>query len=336
MSKKIAIDLGTSNSLVYVSGKGIVLREPTVVAVSLDDDSVVAVGNEARDMLGKTPENIIVSRPLRSGVIADYVVTEALLRYFINKVMGRYRFMRPDVMISIPAGATSVEARAVLEAAYSAGARRAFLIPEPLAAAIGAGLPISEPSGNMIVNVGGGTTEIAIVSLYGMVVHGSVRIGGYALDEIIISHIRRNYGLIVGDTTAEQVKMEIGSAISFEKERLVEVKGRDSVSGFPKTINVSSNEIVGCLVPSLNKIAIAIKSVLEKTPPELSSDIIDKGIVLSGGTALLQNIDKHISEYTGVAVHIADEPLLCVVKGLGKALENIDTFSKSMISRNAI
>ena len=336
MSKKIAIDLGTSNSLVYVSGKGIVLREPTVVAVSLDDDSVVAVGNEARDMLGKTPENIIVSRPLRSGVIADYVVTEALLRYFINKVMGRYRFMRPDVMISIPAGATSVEARAVLEAAYSAGARRAFLIPEPLAAAIGAGLPISEPSGNMIVNVGGGTTEIAIVSLYGMVVHGSVRIGGYALDEIIISHIRRNYGLIVGDTTAEQVKMEIGSAISFEKERLVEVKGRDSVSGFPKTINVSSNEIVGCLVPSVNKIFRSVNFVLEKTPPELSSDIIDKGIVLSGGTALLQNIDKHISEYTGVAVHIADEPLLCVVKGLGKALENIDTFSKSMISRNAI
>ncbi|RJR27984.1 rod shape-determining protein [candidate division WWE3 bacterium] len=331
--KKIAIDLGTANSLVYVSGRGIVLREPTVVAVSIDEERVVAVGSEAREMLGKTPENITATKPLKDGVIADYVVTEALLRYFINKVMGRYRFVRPDVIISIPAGATSVEARAVLEAAYSAGAKRAFLIPEPLAAAIGAGLPISEPSGNMIVNIGGGTTEIAIVSLYGMVVHGSVRVGGNVLDETIATHIRRKYGLVIGDNTAERVKMEIGQAISPQKDRMMEVKGRDSVTGFPKTITVSASEIAGCMAQPLTQIAQAIKTVLEKTPPELSSDIIDKGIVLSGGTALLGDLDKHISEYTGVPVHIADDPLLCVVKGLSKALDNLDTFSKSMIKR---
>ncbi len=333
LGKKIAIDLGTANSVVYVSGKGIVLREPTVVAVSIDDERVVAVGNEARDMLGKTPENITATRPLKDGVIADYVVTEALLRYFINKIMGSYRFVKPDVIISIPAGATSVESRAVLEAAYSAGAKSAYLIPEPLAAAIGAGLPIGEPSGNMIVNIGGGTTEIAIVSLYGMVVHGSIRIGGNALDEIIASYIRRQYGLVIGETTAEYVKIEIGSAMPLPKEKTLEVKGRDSVSGFPRTVNITSTEITACLAQPLSQIGLAIKNVLEKTPPELSSDIIDKGIVLSGGTALLRNIDKYISGYAGVAAHVADDPLLCVVKGLAKALENFGIFNKSMIKR---
>ncbi len=331
--KKIAIDLGTANSLVYISQKGIVLKEPTVVAVSTEDDRVMAVGNEAREMLGKTPENIIATKPLKNGVIADYVVTEALLRYFINKAMGTYRFFKPDLMISIPAGATSVEARAVLEAAYSAGARQAYLMPEPMAAAIGAGLPIGEASGNMIVNIGGGTTETAIVSLYGMVVHGSVRVAGNTLDEAISTHIRRNYGLIIGENTAEKVKIDIGSAIKLPKEKFMEVKGRDSVSGFPKTINVGSHEICDCIVPSLNQIALAIKNVLEKTPPELSSDIIDKGIIISGGTALLLNLDKHISAYTGVAVHIADDPLLCVVKGLSRALDNFDTLNRSMIRR---
>lgn len=332
-AKKIAIDLGTANSLVYVSGRGIVLREPTVVAVSVDDERVMAVGNEARDMLGKTPENIVATKPLKDGVIADYVVTEALLRYFINKVMGRYRFVKPELMVSIPAGATSVESRAVLEASYSAGAKQAYLMPEPLAAAIGAGLPIGEASGNMIVNIGGGTTEIAIVSLYGMVVHGSLRVAGNTLDDAIATHIRRKYGLVIGDTTAEKVKIDIGSASSFSKERYLEVKGRDAVSGFPKTINVGSAEIIDCLTLPINQIALAIKNVLEKTPPELSSDIIDKGIILSGGTALLSNLDKYISEYTGVAVHVADDPLLCVVKGLSKALDNLDTLSRSMIRR---
>ena len=237
------------------------------------------------------------------------------------------------LMISIPAGATSVESRAVLEAAYSAGAKQAYLMPEPLAAAIGAGLPIGEASGNMIVNIGGGTTEIAIVSLYGMVVHGSIRVAGNALDEAISTHIRRKYGLVIGDNAAELVKTSIGSAIPFSKEKFMEVKGRDSVSGFPKTINVGSGEIVACLAHPLNQIALAIKNVLEKTPPELSSDIIDKGIIISGGTAMLSNLDKHISEYTGVAVHVADDPLLCVVKGLSKALDNLDTLSRSMIRR---
>jgi rod shape-determining protein MreB len=333
LSKKIAIDLGTANSLVYVSGKGIVLQEPTVVAVSEEEEKIVAVGQEARDMLGKTPEGIIATRPLRNGVIADYLVTEALLRYFVGKVIGRSRLVKPDIMISIPAGATSVEARAVLEAAYSAGARKAYLMPEPLAAAIGAGLPIAEPRGNMIVNIGGGTTEIAIVSLYGMVVHGSIRVGGNSLDEALTAYVRRNYGLVIGPNTAELVKMNIGAAQPLQKERVMEVKGRDSITGFPKTVSLTSTEVVSCLEPSLSSIASGVKSVLESTPPELSSDIIDKGIVLSGGSALLKNIDKYISSYTGVPAHMADDPLYCVVKGLGRAIENLEIFSKSMLKR---
>jgi rod shape-determining protein MreB and related proteins len=332
-SRKIAIDLGTANSLVYLSGRGIVLREPTVVAVSIDDEKIVAVGSEARDMLGKTPDSIVASRPLKSGVIADYATTEALLRYFISKAIGTSRLVKPDVIISIPGGATSVEARAVLEAAYSAGAKNAYLIPEPLAAAIGAGLPISEPSGNMVVNIGGGTTEIAIVSLYGMVVHGSVRVGGNTLDEAISQYVRRKYNLVIGENTAERVKIEIGSAYPLTKEIHLEVKGRDSISGFPKTISLTSTEVIACLSTPLAQIGGAIKAVLEKTPPELSSDIVDKGIVLSGGTALLKNLDKHITHFTGVPVHLADDPLLCVVKGLGKALENFDIFNRSMIKR---
>ena len=333
LSKKIAIDLGTANSLVYVSGKGIVLKEPTVVAVAEDDDKILAVGSEAREMLGKTPEGIIATRPLRNGVIADYLVTEALLRYFVGKVVGRSRVIKPDIMISIPAGATSVEARAVLEAAYSAGARRAYLMPEPLAAAIGAGLPVSEPSGNMIVNIGGGTTEIAIVSLYGMVVHGSIRVGGNSLDEAIIQYVRRNYGLVIGPNTAEKVKIKIGAAQPLQKDISMEVKGRDSISGFPKTVHLTSTEVVSCLESPLQSIASGVKSVLESTPPELSSDIIDKGIVLSGGSAQLRQIDKYISSYTGVPAHLADDPLYCVVKGLGRAIENIEIFSKSMLKR---
>jgi len=333
LTKKIAIDLGTVNSLVYVSGKGVVLKEPTVVAVSEEDEKIVSVDVAAKEMMGKTPEGIVATRPLRNGVIADYLVTEALLRYFVGKVVGRYRLVRPDIMISIPAGATSVEARAVLEAAYSAGARKAYLMPEPLAAAIGAGLPISEPSGNMIVNIGGGTTEIAIVSLYGMVVHGSIRVGGNNLDEAIAQYVRRNYGLVIGPNTSELVKMKIGAAQPLQKNKSMEVKGRDSISGFPKIVHLTSTEVVSCLEAPLNSIAVGVKGVLEGTPPELSSDIIDKGIVLSGGTALLKNIDKFISTYTGVPAHLADDPLYCVVKGLGKALENLEIFNKSMLKR---
>jgi len=319
--------------MVYVSGKGVVLKEPTVVAVSEDDEKIVAVGAQAKEMMGKTPEGIVATRPLKNGVIADYLITEALLRYFVSKVIGRSRLIRPDVMISIPAGATSVESRAVLEAAYSAGARKAYLMPEPLAAAIGAGLPVSEAKGNMVVNMGGGTTEIAIVSLYGMVVHGSIRVGGNNLDEAIAQYVRRNYSLVIGPNTAELVKMEIGAAQPLQKEKSMEVKGRDSITGFPKTVHLTSSEVVSCLEAPLNSIAAGIKSVLESTPPELSSDIIDKGIVLSGGTALLKHIDKFVSSYTGVPVHIADDPLFCVVKGLGRALENLEIFNKSMLKR---
>ncbi len=330
VSKKVAIDLGTVNCLVYVLGKGLVANEPTVVAVTIDDEKVVSVGHEAKDMLGKTPEGIAATRPLRSGVIADYSITEALLRYLIDKAVGKTKFFKPEVMISIPAGATSVEARAVLDAAYSAGARVAYLIPEPLAAAIGTGLPISEPTGNMVVNIGGGTCEVAVVSLYGMVSHGSVRVGGNALDEAIITHVRRKYNLLIGDNTAERVKLKIGAAFPLPKEKQMEVKGRDSVNGLPRTITLSSGEIVQCLADPLSQIAIAIKNVLEKTPPELASDIIDKGIVLTGGSSLLKNLDKYITHFTGVPTHVADDPLLCVVKGIAKAMENINIFDKSI------
>ncbi len=333
LSKKIAIDLGTANSLVYVIGKGLIANEPTVVAVTVEDEKVVAVGKEAKEMLGRTPEGITANRPLRSGVIADYQITEALLKYLIDKAVGRSRLFKPEVMVSIPAGATSVEARAVLDAAYSAGARVAYLIPEPLAAAIGTGLPISEATGNMIVNIGGGTSEIAVVSLYGMVSHGSARVGGNALDEAIATHVRRKYNLLIGDNTAEYVKMTIGAAFPLPKEEKLEVKGRDSVSGLPRTIVLTSGEVVQALSQPLSQIALAIKNVLEKTPPELASDIIDKGIVLTGGTSQLRNLDRYITHFTGVPAHVADDPLFCVLKGIAKALENVDMFNKSLMKK---
>ncbi len=333
LNKKIAIDLGTANSVVYVSGKGIVMNEPTVVAISEDDGRVVAVGNDARDMLGKTPEGISALRPLRDGVIADYGVTEALLKYFINKALGGSRLFKPDVIVSVPAGVTSVESRAVLDAAYSAGARYAYLVPEPLAAAIGTGLPVSEPSGNMIVNIGGGTTEIAVVSLYGMVTFGSVRVAGNKLDEAIGQHIRRKYGLLIGDKASEDVKKNMGSAFAISKEEFLEVKGRDSISGLPKTVIVNSTEISHCIQGPLSQIVSAIRGVLEQTPPELSSDIIDKGLVLSGGSSQLRNLDSFISQATAVPAHVADEPLLCVVRGAAFAMDNLDLFSKSVTKR---
>ncbi len=333
LNKKIAIDLGTANSLVYVVGKGVVLNEPTVVAVTEDDGRVVAVGNDARDMLGKTPEGITASRPLRDGVIADYAVTEAMLKYFINKAIGASRIFKPDVIVSVPAGVTSVEARAVLDAAYSAGARFAYLIPEPLAAAIGTGLPVSEPTGNMVVNIGGGTSEIAVVSLYGMVSHGSVRVAGNKIDEAIAQFIKRKHNLLIGDKTSEDVKKTIGSAYPLAKEESFEVRGRDFITGLPKTVVVNSTEISGAIQSPLSQIVSAIKSVLEQTPPELSSDIIDKGFVLSGGSSQLRSIDSFISQATSVPAHVTDEPLLCVVKGAAIAMENFDLFTKSLTKR---
>ncbi len=332
-AKRIGIDLGTANSLVYVQGQGIVLNEPTVVAVSVDDNRVVAVGKEAREMLGRTPANIQASRPMRDGVIADYVVTEAMLRYFLQKVTGRSLFFKPEVMICVPAGVTQVERRAVLDATLSAGARTAYLIDEPLAAAIGAGIPTGAPSGNMIVDIGGGAAEAAVISLGGVVVHKSVRLAGNKIDEAIISYLRRKDNLIVGDQTAEEVKLKIGSAIPLEKEEKIEVKGRDSIMGLPKVIEISSAQVLEAIKPPLNRIIETVKGVLEETPPELASDIIDKGIVLSGGTALLRGLDKFMTKEIGVPVHVAEEPMLCVVKGTGVALENLDLYKRAITKR---
>ena len=330
---KIGIDLGTANVLVFVQGQGITVREPSVVAID-SDDRIVAVGSEAKEMLGRAPGSITAIRPLRDGVIADYVVTEAMLRYFIKKgTAGKISFGRPDVLVSVPAGSTSVEKRYVLDAARQAGAGKAYLIEEPMAAAIGAELPISGPSGNMIVNIGGGTAEIAVISLSDIVVAKSHRVGGNRFDEAIALYIRRKYNLMIGDRTAEQVKIEIGSALPLEEELTMSVKGRDMIAGLPREVLITSTEITEAMEVPLRNLTDAIRGVLEQTPPELSADIIDKGIVLSGGGALLRNIDRLITTVTGVATHVAPDPLSCVAKGTGIALEHFDVFAKSLTSQ---
>ncbi len=333
--KRIGIDLGTANSLVYLAGSGIILNEPSVVAISVDDNKVLAVGNEAKEMLGRTPDNIIASKPLRDGVIADYVTTEAMLRYFIDKVCGSSRLFKPEVMICVPAGVTSVERRAVLDATLSAGAKTAFLIDEPLAAAIGAQIPIANPSGNMIVDIGGGTAESAVICLGGVVVHSSVRVGGNKIDEAITIAVRKKYGLIIGENQAEEVKIKIASAtlVKNSENKVMPVRGRDAVSGLPKTIELSTQEVFEMIIGAVDKIVSAVKGVLEQTPPELASDIIDKGIVLSGGTSLLANLDKHLTDSTGVPCHIAENPLMCVALGTGMALENLDLYKRSVSKR---
>ena len=333
-SNDVGIDLGTANTLVHVHGKGIVISEPSVVAVEAKSRKVLAIGAEAKRMLGRTPANIVAIRPLRDGVIADYVVTEAMLRYFIKKgTAGKISFGRPDVLVSVPAGSTSVEKRYVLDAARQAGAGKAYLIEEPMAAAIGAQLPISGPSGNMIVNIGGGTAEIAVISLSDIVVAKSHRVGGNRFDEAIALYIRRKYNLMIGDRTAEQVKLEIGSALPLEEEMTMSVKGRDMIAGLPREVMITSTEITEAMEVPLRNLTDAIRGVLEQTPPELSADIIDKGIVLSGGGALLRNIDRLITNVTGVATHVAPDPLSCVAKGTGIALEHFDVFAKSLTSQ---
>lgn len=327
LSKRIGIDLGTANSLVYLGGQGIVLNEPTVVAISTDDNRVLAVGVEAKEMLGRTPGNIIASRPMRDGVIADYVITEAMIRYFLDKALGRNRIFKPEVMVCAPAGVTSVEKRAILDATISAGAKVSFLIDEPLAAAIGAKIPIANASGNMIVDIGGGTTEAAVICLGGVVVHSSVRVGGNKIDEAIQIYLRKKHNLIIGDTMAEDIKISIGEKLNME------VRGRDGVSGLPKSIEITSDEVTEAMLPVLEKIIGAIKGVLEQTPPELASDIIDKGIILSGGTSLLKNFDRLVSDKTGVPAALAENPLLCVALGTGIALENLDLYKRSVSRR---
>ncbi len=328
--KHIGVDLGTVNVLVYVRGKGIVLCEPSMVAIAVNDNKIVAVGEEARAMMGRTPENIEVMRPMRDGVIANYVVTEAMLRYFITKVCGRFRLFRPMVMVTVPVGVTSVERRAVHEAAVQAGGKEAFLIPEPLAAAIGAGLPIGTPTGNMVVNIGGGTSESAVISMNGIVVSSSVRVGGDEMNEAIMNYVRKKYNLVIGEPTAEQIKFQIGSAMPLEEEMVADVQGRDQVAGLPKTIQISSGEVTEAIAEALIAIVGVIRAVLEKTPPELASDIIDRGMMLVGGGALLRNMDRLLTKETGVPCSVAEDAMACVAKGAGRALENYHVLKRSL------
>jgi len=329
---KIGIDLGTANTLVHLPKKGIVINEPTVVAISIDDNKVLAVGQEAKEMLGRTPETIVAHRPMKDGVIADYRVTEAMLRYFINKALGNVRFFRPEVMISVPGGITSTERRAVIDAAVAAGAKAAYVIKETVAAAIGAGIPIASASGNLIIDIGGGTSDVAVLSLGGIVNSTSVRVAGNKLDQSIIDFIRKKHGLAIGDRTAEEIKKNIGSAMPLAEEEELDVKGRDMITGLPRTVTVTTNQIVEAITDNLRDIVKAIKQVLQDTPPELASDIIDKGMVMTGGTAQLRNLDQFIARQIGVQCYLAEEPLLCVAKGTGIALDHLDSYKKSVLS----
>ncbi|HVF69704.1 MAG TPA: rod shape-determining protein [Xanthomonadales bacterium] len=331
-TKRIGIDLGTANTLVYVVGEGIILNEPTVVAVTAEENRVVAVGREAKDMLGRTPGNVTALRPLRDGVIADYTITEAMLSYFIDKVCGRARFFKPEVMVCIPSGVTQVERRAVLDATMSAGAKIAYLIDEPLAAAIGAKIPIAQAAGHMIVNIGGGSTESAVISLGGVVVHSSVRVAGNKVDEAIANYTKKKFNLLIGETTSETIKIEIGNAVVTGKSNLksMEVRGRDNITGMPRTIILDEEKVNEAIKPVLLEIVKGVKEVLEQCPPELASDIIDKGIVMSGGSSLLTNLDKLMTELTGVPCHVADDALLCVARGTGVAMENIELYKRSI------
>jgi len=331
VSKQIGIDLGTANVLVYLRGRGVVINEPSVVAISAKDGKVKAVGLEARDMLGREPrETIEVVRPMREGVIADYVVTQKMLEYFISKACGRFSFVRPEVMICVPAGVTGVERRAVRDAALNAGSRRAYLISEPLAAAIGAKIPVADPSGNMVIDIGGGTTEVAVISLNGIVVARSLRVGGNKFDEAIAHYVRRKYNLRIGERTAEEVKIAIGTAMPLEEDMTMEVRGRDEVAGLPRTIQISANEVSDAITEPLEAIIGAVRAVLEETPPELSSDIIDKGMILTGGGAMLRNLPELLTEVTGVPCYVADDPISCVAIGTGLALEHMDILRDSL------
>ena len=329
-SKRIGIDLGTANSLVWLAGVGVVLNEPTVVAITVDDNRVVAVGNEAKEMLGRTPVNIMATRPMRDGVIADYRITESMLSYFIDKVVGRSRFFKPEVMICVPSGVTQVERRAVLDATLSAGAKVAYLIEEPLAAAIGAKIPIAQASGHMIVDIGGGSTEAAVISLGGVVVHKSARIAGNKIDDAIAQYVKKKYNLIIGERMAEAIKMTIGDAMPSGPPTSMEIRGRDSVTGLPRMVELTRAELTEAIMPVLQQIINAVKAVFEETPPELSADVIDKGIVMSGGTSLLCNFDRLMTQMTGVVCHVAEDALLCVVRGTGVAMENIELYKRNI------
>lgn len=331
--KRIGIDLGTTYTLVHLPKRGIVINEPSVVAISVIDKKILAVGNEAKDMLGRTPDTIIALKPLKDGVIADYRSTEAMLRYFINKALGaKMRFLRPEVMVAVPAGISSTERRAVIDATIAAGAKAAYIIKEPVAAAIGADIPIGSASGHMIIDIGGGTAEMAVISLGGIVCSTSVRVGGNRFDSSIAEFIRKKYGLSIGERTAEEIKINIGSALYLENKMTMEVRGRDIVSGLPRSVVITSNDVTEGLQNDLEALVTAVKRVLHETPPELAADIMDKGIVMSGGSSLLRNIDQLIARTTGVPAYIANDSELCVVKGTGIALDNLDSYKRSILA----
>ncbi|MHB8652086.1 MAG: rod shape-determining protein MreB [Minisyncoccota bacterium] len=330
---KLGIDLGTANTLVYVPGKGIVLNEPSVVAVSEQENKILAVGIEAKQMIGRTPESIVAYRPMRDGVIADYRVTEAMLRYYMEKALGKWNFWKPEVMISVPAGVSSTERRAVIEAAIKAGARNAYVVKEPILAAIGAGIPIYEPRGHMVVDIGGGTTDVAVISLGGIVASTSVKCAGDRIDHAIADYIKKSFNLAIGEKTAEQVKIQIASAVPVEEQIETIIKGRDFITGLPRAIEISTNDIVKAIDPELRQIVKAVKDVLQDTPPELASDIIDHGIIMTGGSSQLRNLPELVYRRTGVKAVLAKDPLYCVVNGTGIALEHLDTYKKSIISK---
>ncbi|HYC34271.1 MAG TPA: rod shape-determining protein [Candidatus Paceibacterota bacterium] len=332
-TKKLGIDLGTANTLVFIPGKGIVLNEPSVVAVSEDQNRILAVGNEAKEMVGKTPDNIIAYKPMKDGVIADYRVTEAMLRYYIGKSLGRFNILKPEVMISVPAGVTSTERRAVIEAAIKAGAKNAYVVKEPILAAIGAGISIYEPKGHMIADIGGGTTDVAVISLGGIVASTSVKCAGNKIDAAIVDHVKKTYNLMIGEKTAEEIKINIGSAVPMEEELSMFVKGRDCLSGLPRSVEIKTNEIVRAIGKELREMIQAIKDVLQETPPELASDIIDQGITMTGGSSQLRNLPELVLRRTGVKAQLADNALFCVVLGTGIALEHLETYKKSIISK---
>lgn len=331
--RKLGIDLGTANTLVFVPKKGIVLNEPSVVAVSEIDNKILAIGNEAKEMIGKTPDSIVAYRPMKDGVIADYRVTEAMLRYFIKKAVGKWSLLKPDVMISVPAGITSTERRAVVEAAVKAGARNAYVVKEPILAAIGAGIPIYESQGHMIVDIGGGTTDVAVISLGGIVASTSVKCAGDKLDAAIADYIKKTFNLAIGDKTAEQVKIKIGTAIALEENLELVIKGRDFIQGLPRVAHITSSEILKAIEKELKQIVNAIKDVLSETPPELASDIIDNGIMMTGGSSQLRGLTELIFRKTGVKAHLADDALFCVAKGTGIALDHLETYKKAIIAK---
>ncbi len=332
-SKKLGIDLGTSNTLVFVPGRGIVLNEPSVVAVSEEDNRIMAIGIEAKQMIGRTPENIVAYRPMKDGVIADYRVTEAMIRYYMDKALGKWNFVKPEVLVSVPAGVTSTERRAVIEATIRAGAKNAYVVKEPILAAIGAGISIHEAMGHMVIDIGGGTTDVAVISLGGIVASTSVKCAGNRLDYSIADYIKKTFNLGIGDKTAEDIKIKVGSAIPLDEELSITIKGRDFITGLPRSVEIKTNEVVKAISKDLREMISAIKAVLQETPPELSADIIDKGIIMTGGTSQLRNMPELVFRRIGVKAVLAKDPLYCVIKGTGIALEHLDTYKKTIVSK---